>query len=361
MKKRYISLILAMAMVFALLCTACGGSGTTKNNETKQPVSSGASNQADDPGKTYTFKMANLVPTDDAICTSMQYFADMLTEKSGGRIECIVYPNAEFGGSNKEQLEMVMDGTLCFTSVPGFTLAAMADGLKEFNIGDYPYLYDTLDEAYKLWDSEIGYRMLDELSETLPIYGLPAFSLGWSNISSNSKPIVTPDDLAGLKIRTSVATLYVETLKSWNITPTPIDWGEIYTALQQKTCDGMTTTTNLYITNKFYEVQKYLATTNHAPFPHYPVYNKAWYDALPDDLKTIFDECALEYVKEARRQQEEAEEAALNILSENGMEISHLTDEQKAVWAEASRKVWDEQSEVVGTEFFNEVCTFLGK
>jgi TRAP-type C4-dicarboxylate transport system substrate-binding protein len=171
----------------------------------------------------------------------------------------------------------------------------------------------------------------------------------------------TPKDVAGQKIRTSVTEIYVETLKAWGCNPTPINWVEVYTALQQKTVDGLTTPSLLAYYQKFYEVQKYMSVVNFNPFPHYPLMNKAWYDGLPDDVKKVFDNCREDYLKKTRELHQGMESEALVLLEKTGMQLIRFDKESIKPWKDAVRKVWDSQVDFAGKEILEEVKAFLGK
>ena len=353
MKKRITSLALALALCLSMGLTGCG-------SKTPDPAGSGSTSTVSD-GKVYKFRMGNIAAEDDQINVSMLWFADELNKRSDGRIQATVYPNGEFGGSNKEQLEMVMGGTLEFTTVPGFTIAAMSDQLKEFYISDYPYLLDTFDTAFKFYDSDIGLQMIDDLESVLKVHALRPHLLGYTGISCGKKSLVSPYDTANMKLRTSASTTYTETLKGWGASPTSIDWSECYTALQQGAVDGMCTTSVYYITSRFYEVQHYITDIDFIPVPHYPVINQTWYDSLPDDLKAIFDEVAEEYVDVVRENHVNFFGTVYDKLADLGCEVTRLTPEQKQVWIDASVHVWDDNADIVGADFMKQVREFLGK
>lgn len=357
MKRRFCLLILVLLMG-TLLFTACSKSGSSSTPPASTGNSTGES-KADD-GKVYDMKISHVATTTDPIHQGWSFLKETLESKSEGRIKVTIFPNKQLSNSNNEDAEKVQQNIVQMSSVPTSSLAAIGD-IKEYKVFDYPYLFETNEELYKVIDSEIGDDLSKKLIEKTGIKAVGAYSLGWCGISTNKGPINSPDDIKGQKIRTLSSDLHIALIKALGGSATPINYGEVFTALQQGTVDGMMTTTGLYVSDKFYEVQDYLGTVNAVSLLHVPVVNNEWYESLPDDLKVIYDESIDLYLDEVRKYEEDFDAKALQTLKDEGMEVQEYTLEQKQAFIDATASVLIEQDDIAGKEIIDQVKTKLGK
>ncbi|MCD8140018.1 MAG: TRAP transporter substrate-binding protein [Planctomycetaceae bacterium] len=313
-------------------------------------------------GDEIRFIMTNQAPPEDVQHHSFVYLKDILEERSGGRIKVTYFNNSTMGSSNQEQTEMAMSGAVHFTTCPGFTFISLDASLKGFNISDFPFLFRTNEETLQFFDSELIdnlRHMAEERLETIKIY--PAFIMGWHNLYSSKGPFRVPADIRGQKIRVSVNDLYVRVMEAWGCSATPINWTEVYTSLQQKVCDGLSTPTLLFYYQKFFEVQKYMCFINYVPFSHYPVLNKRWYDRLPDDLKEIFDGCMADYMVKTRELHLHAEKEAFDKIRDAGVEISIPTEEELALWRDVVVPLWESKADYCGPEIMKATREMLNR
>lgn len=349
MKKIAIALIVAMFMVSLAAC------GNSSNNPAGGEETSNAA------GKTYTMKLTNVVADDDPLTEGYYFLKEILEERTNGVIKVEIFNNKQLANGDREQAEMVQQNMVQMCTTPSFILAALSTELNEYFIYDYPYMFETNEELYEFSDGELGQEMAQELLDVTGIRTYGGFNLGWVKISSNSKPIMTPDDIKGLKIRTSSSDIYVDMLKRFGISPTPISYGELFTALQQKTVDGMMTSTGLYASDRFYEVQKYMGCMNPYSIFHHTIINESWRLSLPEDIREIFDECMWEYQDWIRNRTEEYELESIEFLREQGMDVQEYTEEQLQAFKDIALPTWEAQKGVVGEEFFDRAVEFLGK
>jgi tripartite ATP-independent transporter DctP family solute receptor len=358
--KKLLSITLSVLMILAL-AAGCSksepssGSSSGGGNEPSAGTNTGS-------GDSYVFKIANQAPPGDPQYDSFVYLEEILEERSGGRIQVTYYPNSTLGSSNQEQTEMTMSGAIQFTTCPGFTFIALDSSLKSFNVTDYPFLFQSDEESFRFYDSELNAKMRTEAEEklkTIKIY--PAFNMGWYSLYSSKGPIHIPGDIAGQKIRVSVNDLYVRVMEAWGASATPVSWTEVYTSLQQKVCDGLSTPTLLFNIQKFYEVQPYMCVLNYGALSHYPVLNKSWYESLPDDLREIFDECMVDYLATTRRWHTETEAAAVDAIREAGVDVYVPTDEEMKAWQDPIIPLWEELADYAGAEIVTQVREMNGR
>lgn len=357
--KKKINSLLSVLLITALLFVGCSNSKAPT-----APTTSGAQEvkkEAASDKKVYELKISHLTTEIDPLHIGYVYLNDILTKKTNGRIKVTIYGNKQLANSDREQAEMVQKGLAQLGTTPAFTVAALNTDLKEFFIYDYPYLMPDTKVLYKFTDSKLGDEMRAEAEQKLGVKVYPGFPLGWVKISSNSKPILEPSDVKGLKIRTTSSQMYMELVKSFGASPTPVNYGELFTALQQGTVDGMMTTTSLYQSDRFYEVQKYMGAIDPFTIFHIPLVNGAWYANLPDDLKPIFDECMHEYINKMRELEDAKEITAKEAMVKNGMVLTEYNKEQKQKFVDLGLQVVDKMADVAGKDFVAKVKDFISK
>lgn len=343
-------LVILLITSLVLLGVLSGCSDTTNES----------SEESSNTDEVYTMKLANITTEDNPLNVGYRYLAEQLKEKSNERIILNIYPNGQMSGSDREQAEMVQNNIIQITSSPSYTVAGLNDELKEFNIYDFPYLFKSDKEIHNFSDGDIGSKMNEELLNKTGVRAYGAFPIGWVKVSTNEEPIESPENLEGLNIRSTASVFYQETLRAWGANPTPIAYGEAFTALQQGTVDGMMTVSSLYVSDRFYEVQKYMAAVDPFGIIHYPIVNNEWYQSLPKDLQNIFDECMYDYVSFMRELETEAEAESLDILREKGMVVNEYNDEQMKAFVEPVTSIWQENAHLVGGEdFLNSVIDDL--
>lgn len=286
----------------------------------------------------YTLKVGSIVSeTHPDIVVMKSTFVPWVEEKSGGRIKVELYPNAQLGG-DRELSESVQMGTIQI-ALPATSALAGFD--KRFQVLDLPFLFTTREAAFEALDGELGAK-LNSFLPAKGFVGLGFYENGFRHITNNKKPITQPDDLKGIKLRTMENPMHIAFFRRLGANPTPMSFGELYTALQQGTVDGQENPATLIYESKFYEVQKYLSTTGHVFSVTMLLGSKKFMDSLPEDLRKVVEEGAAAFVKEHRRIMPESEVENMKILKEKGMQINELTPEQKKPFLDATAPVYAE-------------------
>ena len=353
-KLRVFAFVLCMTLILSLGLTGCGGSGSGAGGN--ENGGDGGS------GETYTFKIVNLAAEQDPLNVSYRYLEEQLEEKSEGRIQVEIYANKAISNSDEEQAEMIRSDMAQMTTCPSYIMAAMNSELKQFYIFDIPYLFRTADDIYAYGDSEIGMDMrADLLEKTGNIKAYGPFGIGWVKIMSNKSSVEDPATaFKGQKIRTTSSEFYMGVASALGGTPTPISYGEAYTALQQKTVDGIMTSTSLLQSDRFYEVQSSMACIDPYQITHYPIISNSWYESLPDDLKTVFDGCMEEYVGYVRDLEEQAEVDAIKFIADQGVNVAQYDEAQMQVLIDLCKPMWDSKASLVGgREVIDNAAAFL--
>jgi len=293
----------------------------------------------------YILKVAYVVPEEQSthVC-ARDFFKAYVEEKSEGRIKVELYPNAQLGG-DRQAIESVMIGTLEAT-IPA--VAVLANFEPKFQVFDLPFLFETKAAAYKALDGELGNILADSLPEGLKI--LVYAENGFRHITNNKGPITSPDDLKGLKIRTMENPVHMDTFRAMGANPTPISFGELYTALQQGTIDAQENPIPLVYTSKFFEVQDYYTLTGHFYAATVIAINDGFFNSLPEDLQQVVQEGANLYREEQRKLSQQQDIEMLEKLKEAGMQVNTLTDEQRQAFVEVTKPVYTKYEDVIGAD-----------
>lgn len=334
MKERTATLAV-LALASLLLLTGCGGS----------PGEKPAGEKAGTAGEPIIIKLAYVVPETQSTHLAAVDFKRFVEEKSQGRVKVELYPNGQLGG-DRQAIEAVQVGTIQMT-IPA--AAVMSGFEKKFMVFDLPFLFKDRQAAYKALDGELGQK-LNALLPSLGLKNLVYGENGYRNITNNRGPIHEPKDLAGLKIRTMENPVHIDSFKLLGANPTPMAFGELYTALQQKTVDAQENPISLIYTSKFYEVQKYLSLTGHVYAATVVLINNDFYNKLPEDIKKIVDEGAVKFRDEQRGLAARQDTEWVDKLKQSGMQVNELTPEQKQKFIAATRPVYDKYKNEIGAD-----------
>ena len=311
-------------------------------------------------GEKVVIRMANLVSADNFLNIGYEKFKEVAEKESNGQIEVQIYNNGTLTASEDIEYEMLQTGVLDVVTNAAFVVASNAQ-IPAINIFDVPFLFANEEEMYRLIDGEYGKVIKRSLEEHSNVYYLGSFSIGSFAIANNKREVHEPQDLKGLKIRSTTTPLQAGTISAMGANPTPISYGEIFTSLQQGTIDGVQTTTPLIYGDKFYEVANNLTLTRHFPLPHIYMVNKDFYDGLTDELKAVVDKAAEEHIKYARELAIEAEKTAIMNMREHGVEVVDLKPDELQLFKDAAQQAIDKNIDKVGVENYHMALEILGK
>lgn len=340
-----LSLVMVLGSTFAL--TSCGGKDD-----------SGEATEGD----TYTFKIAHLQTEASA---AGQYFiklGEMLEENSGGKIKTEIYAGGTMASSDPELAELARAGTVSMVPVPTHALSALVE-IPQYKVFEMPYLFNSWDEIYTVLDSDLAKDWAQPLVDKAGVKVYGGLVKGWLSVGLKGEaPLATPADLKGKKVRTMATDMQQGLVSSLGGSPTTVAYGELYTAIQQGTVDGSLTATNLYVADRFGEVVDSLSIIRSIAHFHLPTVNAAWYNALPDDLKTVFDETMDEWLDYAREQELKADADAIAEMRDSmNVEVKEYTDEELAPFRAATQKLFDDNKASCGEGVIDGVLELLGK
>ena len=344
MKKTLVRFLVASLVLTLLLVTAgCSSGGTQK------PADQGSepSAKAPEPQLKSEYKLTMNVATETMWGQGGVKFAELVKEYTGGKVNVKVYPNAMLvGGDQMRQAEMVQSGAIDFMLNSTINIAPT---IPEFDAFGLPFLFP----SYEAVDAAIESGAADALFAALEDYNM--VGLGWGEngfreITNNKREIKSPDDLKGLKIRVTTP-MYIDIMRALGANPIAMNWGEVFTSLQQGTIDGQENpVVGIIIPNKVYEVQKYMTNWHYSYDALALAVNKDVWNSFPDDIKQQIQRAAddaMKYQKEISRKG--LTEGIEMLRTEKGMVVTDLTPEQLKPFQELVKPVYDKYAEKVGS------------
>jgi C4-dicarboxylate-binding protein DctP len=275
-----------------------------------------------------------------------EMFKQIVEERTKGFYEVQVYPAQQLG-SLRDQVEGTMLGTIEVTQQPAAVVSLF---VPKVMVLDFPFLWTTDEAMWKVLDGPLGQELLASL-EAKGLKGVDFWGSGFKNVTTGKKPIRIPDDLKGLKIRVMPSALLSAQYEAWGASPTPVDFKELYTALQQGLVDGQENPALTMVDVKLYEVQKYMTVTHHGYIHYIMTFNKKWFDAQPKANQEIL----VQAMKEAGRWQRKAaadhDAEAMKRIREAGIQIIEITPQVREQFRQLSLKVHEKFVDRVGKDY----------
>ena len=281
-----------------------------------------------------TIRWGHLNNTDHPVSLGVQKFAEILAAKSGGKLKVREFAASQLG--NEMQMQSALrGGTQEMLSASTTSLASV---VKEFGLLDFPFVVSTTAQAEALVAGPFGQAMIDVLPEK-DLIGLGYWGLGFRNATNSSRSIAKVEDFAGLKLRVIPNPVFLETFKALKANPVPMNFGELYTALENKTVDGQENPYTVILSNKFYEVQKFVTATNHAYTQNILLVSKKFWDKLSPEEQKMIREAVAETRDYQREQTRIQTEKALAELKAKGMTFNEIAPAEYARMQQATKAV----------------------
>lgn len=253
-----------------------------------------------------------------------QIFTHVASQLSDGEIEATFYHASQLG-AEREALEGVQIGTIEMGTLSGGPVAGF---FPEVMVFDIPYLFSSNAAAWKFFDSDFITKFKDEFAKKTGVRILGITENGFRHFTDKKRPLKTPDDLKGLKVRTMQNPAHMALVQALGGDPTPIAFSELYMALQQGVVDAMECPIALIHDMKFYEVQDYLILDGHLYNPLFVFVNDGFYQGLSDKQKKALDEASRQFSVAHCAFNQEANGEALGNLEKYGMNIYRPTPDE---------------------------------
>ncbi|WP_221568370.1 DctP family TRAP transporter solute-binding subunit [Alkalihalobacillus sp. TS-13] len=290
-----------------------------------------------------TLSFAYELPNDHPWGHGAEEFKKIVEEKTDGKIKVKIYGNGQLAGSGREIQEGAKVGTIDI----GISSTPMAQMNPHVDIFSLPYIFESREQAWEVLDGPIGEKVGSYLEEH-NLKHLAYWEDGFRQVTNNTKPIQSPEDFKGLRIRVPESDVRMETFKELGASPLPMAWSEVFTALQQGTIDGQENPLSVIHSASFYDVQKYLTITNHVYSPATLFINKNKWDGLSEEHQKVILEAAEAGRDINREMNEKQDEEMINDLKDKGMEVQIIEDIKP--FQEVTKPVWDMVTEELGSD-----------
>lgn len=322
---------LAAAMAFAITVAACGG-GTAAPAPTASAAGSAAASAK--LTKDVTFRIGHTSANSSILELDSLDFIKKITDASGGKVTGKSYPAGQLG-KQQEMVEQVQVGSLELV----VTSSEFVSVVPEFGIFDLPFAFRDRAEIKKAVEGPLG----DELRKIAATKGLVILGFwenGFRHITNNKRPIKVPDDLKGLKMRTPPNPDRVKMFNLWGANAAPLDFAELFSALQTGVFDGQENPLQNVTSSKFYEVQKYLSMSGHVYTPTYLVASKNWFEGLEPAAQQMMRDLAVANGDASRERGKKFDDDGIKIVKDKGMQVNEDVD--KTAFAKAGQPLYDD-------------------
>jgi tripartite ATP-independent transporter DctP family solute receptor len=261
-------------------------------------------------------KLAHVLDTSHPVHRGMAFMADRLFELSKGRMRVDLYPSGQLG-QERDLIELLQIGSLAMTKVSTAPLEAFVPDMKIFGI---PYVFRDYEHCWKIYEGPIGEKLL-LAGEKYFLRGMCYYDAGSRSFYTKEKPVNSPPDLEGLKIRVMKSNVAVQMVQALGGSPTPIPWGELYTSLQQGVVDGAENNPPSFYLSRHYEVCKYYSLDEHTSVPDILLMSTVVWNSLSVIEQKWLQQAVDESVIYQKKVWKESSDESLKMVQEAGVEI----------------------------------------
>jgi len=301
-------------------------------------------------------KFSHVVAVDTPKGKASEFFAQKAAELTKGKVKVEVYPNSALY-KDKEEMEALQIGAVQMLAP---SLAKFGPiGVKEFEVFDFPYIFDDVADLHKITQGPIGASLLARL-EPKGIKGLAYWDNGFKSFSANT-PIKAPADLKGKKMRIQSSKVLEEEIRALGGLPQVMAFSEVYQALQTGVVDGAENPISNLYTQKMHEVQKHLTLTSHGYLGYAVIVNKKFWDGLPADVRSQLEQAMKEATAYANKIAQDENDTALENVKKSGKTTVYApTKEERLAFKKALAPVHTKMADRVGNELLQSIYKETG-
>lgn len=306
--------------------------------------------------KERTIRVSHVVPKDHPFQVGIDKFAELVAQKTGGKMKMRGYPDGQLG-AELQSISSAQGGVLEMTLV---STAATASVVKEFGVYDLPFLFNDHKEADLVLDGPVGRKLLDKLPEK-NLVGLCYFENGFRHVTNSRRPITKAEDFKGLKIRTIQNPVFIDIFNTLGANATPMPFTEVFTALESKAIDGQETPYSNIYGNKFYEVQKHVSNTGHIYGAAVVLVGKKFWDQLGGAEQKVLQE-SCNAARDFERSFNRAEDPKLLAqIKAKGAVYTEIAPAERARMRELLKPVYEKYGRNLGEDVVKQTLAELDK
>jgi tripartite ATP-independent transporter DctP family solute receptor len=291
-------------------------------------------------------KFSHVVAENTPKGLAAQKFAKLVSEKTNDRVEVQVFPNAILY-SDKEEFGALTDGDIQMIA-PAFSNISRL--FPEWLVFDLPYAFPTQRAVEEAFTGEIGdllFRTLEQKS----MIGLAFWSNGFKQMTNNDRPLLLPDDFAGLKFRIITSKVLESQFRMLGASAVALPFNEVYRNLDSGAVDGQENTVSNIFSKRLYQVQRYMTLSNHGYLGYAVIMNKPFWDRLPQDVRAHIADAMAETSRWMNEHAVSINQSQLREMREvSDIRISHLNEQQKEAWIKALEPIYDEFAPLIGKQ-----------
>ncbi|KIL37909.1 C4-dicarboxylate ABC transporter [Gordoniibacillus kamchatkensis] len=333
MNKKLLAGTTAAMLLAGMLLAGCGAKDAGTNAAGGSGQAAGGAAKPEEKKQALTFRLADTHPPDYPTVLGDKKFAELVSQKTNGRIKIDVYPSSQLG-EEKAVVEQVQLGAIEFTRV---STGVVADFSKAMGVFSLPYIFDNEAHEWKFLNSADGTKLLDSLSASKFI-GLAYYDSGARNFYSR-KPLKSIADLKGQKIRVIQNKINIDLMEALGASATPMPYGDVFSSLQTGVIDAAENNWPSYDTSNHYTVAKNLILDGHQRVPEVLMMSKVAFDKLSDEDKKIIKQAALDSVQYQRDEWKKFEKKSEEKIRAAGVTITEVTDAKP--WQDKVKSVID--------------------
>ena len=302
-------------------------------------------------------KFSHVVAVDTPKGKAAEFFAAKAAELTEGRVKVYVYANSQLY-KDKEELEALQLGAVQMLA-PALSKFGPSLGVKEFEVFDLPYIVDGYDDLHKVTLGPVGQQLLAKL-EPKGIKGLAYWDNGFKSFSAN-RPLHTPADFKGLKVRIQSSMVLEEEIRALGGLPQVMAFSDVYNALMTGVVDGTENPISNFYTQKMHEVQKHLSITNHGYLGYAVIVNKKFWEGLPADIRGQLQSAMEQATRYANKIAQVENDQALEAVRKSGKTVIYLpSNDEKAAFKKALLPVHQKVESRIGKDVIQAVYREVG-
>lgn len=328
----------SLALAAVMLVTGCGG-------DKKEQAASG--------GDTVTMKLGLTFADKHLLTQELHTMADNVSKRTNGKVKIEIFADSLLGKESElyEQLHM---GTVDMALE---TIAFMSTSHPEFTIEDLPYMFKERQNGYNALDGDYGKKINEIIASDGSIRNLGFMELGYRHMTNNIRPIAKPEDMKGIKFRTTTSDLRRAVFEALGAQPTLMAFSEVFTGLQQGVIDGQESPLATIASSSFNEVQKYLSLTGHFWTNECLLINEKKFKSLTEEQQKILVEEAKAAEKRIREKNISADESLVKELENKGMKVNQV---DKPAFVKKLQPLYEEYGKKIGPELMNAYKKYSG-
>ena len=306
-----------------------------------------------DASKPITLKLGHVAAETEPYHIAAVKFAELVEEQTNGMVKINIFPNSQLGGQ-RDMVEGLQMGTvdICLT-----TSAVLANFVPTSQVIELPFIFRNREHVYSVVDGPLAQEIYKGAADK-KLKILSTWENGFRNITNNVRPVSTPADMNGIKIRVMENQMYIDMFNALGANPVPIARSELFTALQQGTVDAQENPMGQIYTSRFYEVQDFVTLSGHTYSPEVVVFSLKSWDKIPSEYQSIIQNAAEEARDYCRQMKIEKDKEYIEAVKKEGMQVTELTLDQVAMFQDKMKPVWTKYYDIIGEDLIEKVYSY---